>query len=136
MTSPAELVRALCAAINHKDLDGVRSVLAENVVYHNVGMEPAVGVAASVEAVAAQFAMFERIDFRILNLATTANTVLTERVDVVTVNGAAAPVPVMGAFATQNARITAWRDYFDPGLVGKLLNGDSVSELLPVVSSP
>ena len=135
MKDPQELVRALCAAINRKDLDGVRAVLAENVVYHNVGMEPAVGLEASLEAVAAQFAMFDQIEFRMLNLAATDNTVLTERVDVVTANGIVAPVPVMGAFVTENGRITAWRDYFDPGLVGRLLNGDLVSELLPALSS-
>jgi limonene-1,2-epoxide hydrolase len=131
MSSPDELVRELCAAINQKDLDAVRSLLAENAVYHNIGMAPAVGLDASLEAVAAQFAMFERIEFRILNLATVVDTVLTERVDIVTANGIDAPIPVMGTFETEGGRITAWRDYFDMGLVGRLLSGESVPDLLP-----
>ena len=43
MASAADVVRQLCAAIDRKDLAEVESLLDENVVYHNIGSEPAVG---------------------------------------------------------------------------------------------
>lgn len=80
---------------------------------------------------AAQFTMFDDIEFGIRNLATTGSTVLTERVDTVSAQSVAAPVPVMGTFEIDDGRIVAWRDYFDVALVGRLLAGEPVEELLP-----
>jgi limonene-1,2-epoxide hydrolase len=131
MTSPAEVVRAFCAAVDRKDLGAVEALLDEKVVYHNVGSEPAVGRDATLAAVKFQFDMFEPIEFRIRNLAADGDTVLTERSDVITANGITAPVPVMGTFEVRDERIVAWRDYFDMGLTGKLMSGENVDPLLP-----
>jgi len=127
----ADTVRKFCAAIDRKDLDEVEALIDENVVYHNVGAEPAVGREATLAAVKFQFDMFERISFRIRNLAADGDTVLTERVDEVTANGITAPVPVMGTFEVRDGRIVEWRDYFDMGLVGKLMAGEDASALVP-----
>ena len=132
MTSTAEVVRTFCSAIDRKDLVVVEALLDEKVVYHNIGSEPAVGREATLAAVKFQFDMFDPAEFRIRNLAVDGNTVLTERVDVVTANGIGAPVPVMGTFEVRDGRIIAWRDYFDMGLTGKLLAGEQVDSLLPV----
>jgi len=131
MTSPAEVVRQFCAGVDRKDLVAVEALLDEKVVYHNIGSEPAVGREATLAAVQFQFDMFDPIQFKIRNLAADGNTVLTERVDVVTANGIAAPVPVMGTFEVRDGRIVAWRDYFDMGLTGKLMAGEQVDSLLP-----
>ena len=125
MTSPSEVVREFCAAIDREAL------LDEKVVYHNIGSEPAVGREATLAAVKFQFDMFEPIEFRLSNLAADGDTVLTERVDVITANGITAPVPVMGTFEVRDGRIAAWRDYFDMGLTGKLMAGENVASLLP-----
>jgi limonene-1,2-epoxide hydrolase len=131
MASAGDVVREFCGAIDRKDLVRVESLLDERVVYHNVGSEPAVGRDATVAAVKFQFDMFEPIRFRIRNLAEDGNTVLTERVDEVTVNGVMAPAPVMGTFEVKDGRIMQWRDYFDMSLVGKLISGEDVGSLLP-----
>jgi limonene-1,2-epoxide hydrolase len=131
MASAGDVVREFCGAIDRKDLVRVESLLDERVVYHNVGSEPAVGRHATVAAVKFQFDMFEPIRFRIRNLAEDGDTVLTERVDEVTVNGVMAPAPVMGTFEVKDGRIMQWRDYFDMGLVGKLMSGEDVGSLLP-----
>jgi limonene-1,2-epoxide hydrolase len=127
----ADTVREFCAAIDRKDLKTVEALMAEPVVYHNVGMEPAVGRDASLAAVKFQFDSFEPISFRIRNLAADGDTVLTERVDEVTANGVMAPVPVMGTFEVSDGRIVHWRDYFDMGLTGKLMAGEDATSLLP-----
>ena len=99
----ADVVREFCAAIDRKDLAAVEALLDEDVVYHNIGTEPAVGREATLAAVKFQFDMFEPIAFRLRNLATDGAVVLTERVDEVTANGITAPVPVMGAFENRAA---------------------------------
>lgn len=131
MATAAEVVREFCAAIDRKDLATVESLLNEKVVYHNIGSEPAVGRDAALAAVKFQFDMFDPISFRIRNLVEDGTTVLTERVDEITANGIMAPVPVMGTFEVTDGRIVQWRDYFDMGLVGKLMSGEDVSALLP-----
>jgi limonene-1,2-epoxide hydrolase len=131
MTGPAEVVREFCSGVDRKDLEAVEALLDEKVVYHNIGSEPAVGRAETLAALKFQFDMFEPIAFRIRNLATAGDSVLTERVDEVTANGVTAPVPVMGTFEVRDGRIIAWRDYFDMGLTGKLLAGENVAALLP-----
>jgi len=131
MTTAADVVRDFCTAIDHKDLAAVEALLDEQVVYHNIGSEPAVGREASLAAVKFQFDMFEPIVFRIRNIASDGNTVLTERVDEITANGVMAPVPVMGTFEVRDGRIVRWRDYFDMGFVGKLMAGEDAASLLP-----
>jgi limonene-1,2-epoxide hydrolase len=131
MATAADVVRDFCAAIERKDLAAVKALLDEQVVYHNIGSEPAVGREASLAAVKFQFDMFDPIAFRIRNLAADGETVLTERVDEITANGVMAPVPVMGTFEVRAGRIVQWRDYFDMGLTGKLMAGEDAASLLP-----
>jgi limonene-1,2-epoxide hydrolase len=131
MATAADVVRDFCAAIERKDLAAVEALLDEQVVYHNIGSEPAVGREASLAAVKFQFDMFDPIAFRIRNLAADGETVLTERVDEITANGVMAPVPVMGTFEVRAGRIVQWRDYFDMGLTGKLMAGEDAASLLP-----
>ena len=131
MATAADVVRDFCSAIDRKDLAAVEALLDEDVVYHNVGSEPAIGRDASLAAVKFQFDAFDPIAFRIRNLVADGNTVLTERIDEITANGVKAPVPVMGTFEVRDGRIVQWRDYFDMGLTGKLMAGEDVSSLVP-----
>ena len=40
----------------------------------------------------------------------------------------------MGAFDLRDGKIVAWRDYFDMGLIGRLMAGEDVDRtLLPTV---
>jgi limonene-1,2-epoxide hydrolase len=131
MSTAADVVRNFCAAIDRKDLGTAESLLDEQVVYHNIGMEPAVGRDATVAALKFQFDMFDPITFRIRNLAADGDTVLTERVDEITANGVTAPVPVMGTFEVRAGRIVGWRDYFDLALTSKLMAGEDTAALVP-----
>jgi limonene-1,2-epoxide hydrolase len=97
-------------------------MLADDVVYHNIPLEPSNGIDATLEALATLFVMFEGIGFEIVHLATTGNTVLTERVDHLRTSQVEALLPVMGAFEVEAGRIVAWRDYFDVAQAGSLLS--------------
>jgi limonene-1,2-epoxide hydrolase len=130
MTSPTEVVQEFCSAFLGKDLETIERLLADEAVYHNVGMEPAVGKEASVATIKGFLDMFETLEFKTHHLAAAGDTVLTERTDVFTAGGITSPVPVMGAFTVKDGRITSWRDYFDMGLTGRLMAGEDVDPTL------
>ena len=132
MASPSDVVREFCSAFPGRDLATIERLLDDSAVYHNVGMEPAVGKDASLASIKGFFDMFESMEFKVLALAADGDTVLTERTDVLTANGVPAPLPVMGVFEVRDGRIVAWRDYFDMGLAGHLMAGEAVDpKLLP-----
>jgi limonene-1,2-epoxide hydrolase len=106
-------VRACLAALEAHDTALLRPFLADDVVYHNIPMDPAVGLQASLEFLDGFFAMFSATKVEILHLAVRGDVVLTERIDTLTMNGIAAPLPVMGTFELVDGKIRAWRDYFD-----------------------
>jgi len=133
MSTPEELVQEFCAAFATKDVDTIASLLADDVVYHNVGMAPAVGKEASVAMIQGFLDMAEKMTFEIHRIAANGDSVLTERTDTFTINGADSPVAVMGSFDLRDGKIVAWRDYFDMGLITKMMSGEAVDPaVLPV----
>ena len=117
-----------------RDREVLRPLLDQDAIYQNVGMEASRGIEAVIENVAGQWVMSaETYEFEIVNLAISGSVVLTERIDRVGVGGGVpvAPVPVMGRFEVESGKITAWCDYFDTPLVGKMLAGESVDGLTP-----
>ncbi len=119
------IVRDLCLALDKHDAEAFRLLLTDDVVYHNIPMEPAVGIDAAVTFLAGFFAMFNSTTITILNLAVRGSVVLTERVDTFTLGEKTAPLPVMGAFEIRDGQICAWRDYFDMAQVTNMLSDDT-----------
>jgi limonene-1,2-epoxide hydrolase len=113
MPSAEQVVRDFCAAAKTRDPDVLRSFFSDDVVYHNIPMEPAEGIEATMAVICMFLGMCEDLEFQVHHLASDGATVLTERTDVFTMKGKAAPLPVMGAFHVVDGKITAWRDYFD-----------------------
>lgn len=106
-------VRDCLAALESHDSERLRPFLTEDVVYHNVPIDPAVGLEAALAFLDGFFAMFTTTVVDIRHLAVRGDVVLTERVDTLTLGDTAVPLPVMGAFELRDGRICAWRDYFD-----------------------
>ena len=113
MPSAEQVVRDFCAAASTRNAEVLRAFLADDVVYHNIPMEPAEGIEAAMGVITMFVAMCDALDFEIHHLASDGSTVLTERTDTFTIKGKTAPLPVMGAFHVADGKITAWRDYFD-----------------------
>ena len=135
MSTPEEVVQEFCAAFATKDVDTITNLLADDVVYHNVGMAPAVGKEASVAMIQGFLDMAEKMTFQIHRIAANGDSVLTERTDTFTINGADSPVAVMGSFDLRDGKIVAWRDYFDMGLTTKMMSGEDVdAAVLPVIA--
>ena len=114
-------VRACLAALEAHDSALLRPFLTDDVVYHNIPLEPAVGLEATLSFLDGFFGMFTSTKVDIVHLAARDNVVLTERIDTLTMNEHVAPLPVMGAFELRDGRICAWRDYFDLAQVTTML---------------
>ena len=113
MPSAEQVVRDFCAAASTRDATVLRGFFSDDVVYHNIPMEPAEGIEATMAVIDMFLGMCDALEFQVHHLSSDGNTVLTERTDVFSINGKSAPLPVMGAFHVEDGKITAWRDYFD-----------------------
>ena len=126
-----KIVRAFCANVSDRDIATIEPLLADDIVFMNVGLEIYRGKQAVLDhfnGPKSVWRMFpDTFDFRIRNLGVTANRVYTERVDVLGVNGRDAYLPVLGIFEIENDKIKHWRDYADMLMVRRLLNGETVT---------
>src|SRR5262245_49053174 len=105
--TPEEVVSEFCAVVSKRDPELLRPLLAQNVVYQNVGTGTSRGVDDTIANVAGQWAMFPDVyEYEVVNIAAAGPVVLTERIDRVGPGGGApvAPVPVMGRFEVQDGR--------------------------------
>ncbi|KPF92939.1 hypothetical protein IP81_04970 [Novosphingobium sp. AAP83] len=109
---PIDVVLAFCRAWDRLDMDEICALLADNIHYHNVPMEPLHGKSA-VAAYLKSLDAIEACSWELLSIAASGATVLTERIDRFVVRGTAVTLPVMGAFVVENGLICQWRDYFD-----------------------
>ena len=111
---PTDIVRRFCDAWGTADLDELLSYLADDVVYHNIPLDPHHGVDEVRAAIEAFTSGVDKITFRTDNIAADGNVVLTERVDSFFIpGGKVIDIPVMGTFEVADGKIAAWRDYFD-----------------------
>ena len=120
MPNAEEVVRDFCAAASTRDAAVLRAFFSDDVVYHNIPMEPAEGIDATMAVIDMFLGMCDALEFEVHHLASDGTTVLTERTDIFTIKGKSAPLPVMGAFQVVDGKITAWRDYFDMAQVTAL----------------
>jgi limonene-1,2-epoxide hydrolase len=114
-------VRACMAALEAHDTEAMASLMTDDVVYHNIPMDPAVGLEAARAFLDGFFGMFTGTTVEIRHLAVADGVVLTERIDTFTMGGKQAPLPVMGTFELRDDKICAWRDYFDLAQVTAML---------------
>ena len=133
MSKPIEVAREFCDLMAKRDIEAVRPYLADNVVYQNTGMPASVGIGAVLESLGGQFAMFpDSYEYRMQHIVADGGVVMTERLDMIKgPDGALHGVPVMGTFVVRDSKITRWTDYFDTGLIGKMMTGEDYSALVP-----
>ena len=128
-----QVVQQFCDGMVNRDAEALRPLLADDVVYQNVGMEAADGIDATVAALAFQFEMFpDSYEYQTINVVADDNLVMNERLDFVRgSDGNKHGLPVMGTFVVKDGKITRWTDYWDSALIGKMLSGEDHSALVP-----
>lgn len=119
--TPTEVVHSFVAAWNANDLERILAHLHEDVIYHNVPVEPLRGRDA-VRTYLESKGGFDRVHWKVLAIAAAGNKVLTERVDDFTLGGIDVSLPLMGIFEIEDGSIRAWRDYFDLGMYRRQLD--------------
>lgn len=108
------LVRGFLDAWTTRDLDTICSAFADNAVYHNVPVDPIVGISAIRGVFQAFLDAFTEAKLDIVTLAAAPGLALVERVDHFTLNdGGKVELPVTGVFVTENGKVTRFSDYFD-----------------------
>jgi limonene-1,2-epoxide hydrolase len=132
MTS-TQLVQEFCDLMAKRDPELLRPYLAETVVYQNTGMPASVGVDDVVANLAAQFGMFpDSYEYETINCVGNDEVVMNERLDKVTgPDGNVHALPVMGTFVVHDGKITRWTDYWDSGLIAKMMSGAEYADLVP-----
>jgi limonene-1,2-epoxide hydrolase len=108
------VVAAFIAAIERKDVDAAVGMLADDVSYENVPMQPIVG-ATTVKVVLSSFLdAASEVSWPVRRELADGNVVMNERLDRFKIGDGWLELPVAGVFEVNaDGRITLWRDYFD-----------------------
>ena len=114
MNDAERVVRDFLTAWPRKDVDELMSFFAPDAVYHNVPVKPLVG-AAAIRGAFQGFCdmMNEGIELDVLNVTSSGDVVMAERIDRFRWNGRRLDLPVCGVFEVRNGKIAKFRDYFD-----------------------
>lgn len=113
--TPQETVEAFIGHWNSGNMEAMFAMCGEDVVWHNIPMEPIPNKAVMRGVVDDFMANIASCDWQIHAIAANGSTVLTERTDIFHFkDGRRAAIRVMGTFDIgADGRITGWRDYFD-----------------------
>jgi limonene-1,2-epoxide hydrolase len=113
------VVASLADAWAAMDIDRIMGHFTDDIVYHNMPMEPAEGPEAVRATIEGFLGMAESIVFETRLEVSEGDVVMNERVDTFVIGGNETPIRVMGVFELRDGRIARWRDYFDmAGLTG------------------
>ncbi|MEM8800827.1 MAG: limonene-1,2-epoxide hydrolase family protein [Pseudomonadota bacterium] len=101
---------------NRMDIEAIVADADENILYHNIPMDPVIGKVAFRATISPLLRMATHTNWETPLIAETASgEVLTERVDTfVLATGGEVTIRVMGVFEwTATGKLAKWRDYFD-----------------------
>jgi limonene-1,2-epoxide hydrolase len=108
----ARTVENFLYALQAEDFDTADSLLADNIVWQNVGW-PTLRGRDRIMKVFRRGQGRAGFEVKIHRIAADGNTVLTERTDVLIFGRVRLQFWVCGTFEVHGGRITLWRDYFD-----------------------
>ncbi len=113
-TEPAEIVRSFLLALQAGELDEALALLADDVVYTNVSL-PTIRGRARIDRLFRPGLERGRAGFRVHfhAVATSGQTVLTERTDALIFGPIEQRLWVYGRFDVVDGQIVLWRDSFD-----------------------
>jgi|SRR5690242_17841520 limonene-1,2-epoxide hydrolase len=112
-TDSERIVDEFCKTWSTLNIDKVMEFFTDDAVYHNIPLAAARGKAEIRKTIDGFMPGTTKVEFKILNTASTGNVVFNERIDSFVVNGRHIAVPVTGVFELGGGKIKAWRDYFD-----------------------
>ena len=97
------------------DATELASFFTEDGIYHNMPAQPVQG-RANVEGLIRGFsAAWTETTWDVLNIMSSGNVVIAERLDRTKAGDKSVDLPVVGVFEFEEGKIKVWRDYFDQG---------------------
>lgn len=114
-STPERIVDAFIAAIERRDIEAAVALLADDISYENMPIEPVRGRDNVRQVLEGFLAPATAVDWRIVDQFASGSTVVNERVDRFQINGGWLELPVAGFFRVVDGCIVLWRDYFDMG---------------------
>jgi limonene-1,2-epoxide hydrolase len=108
-----ETVQTFLAALAASDVDRALSYCSPDIVYQNVPLPPARGIAEFEKQMRFFAKLAESFEVTTHHIAANGSIVLTERTDAFTLRGGRAAFWVCGTFEVKGGKITLWRDSFD-----------------------
>ncbi|MFV8052632.1 limonene-1,2-epoxide hydrolase family protein [Mycobacterium sp. 48b] len=105
-------VETFLNALQDQDLETAENLLAQNLVYQNVGMPTIYGRARTMKLFRSMQGK-AGFEVKIHRIAADGAAVLTERTDALVLGPLRMQFWVCGVFEVHEGRITLWRDYFD-----------------------
>ncbi|MGA2163931.1 MAG: limonene-1,2-epoxide hydrolase family protein [Solirubrobacteraceae bacterium] len=130
-TAPKQVVERFLDLLRATDIDGAAELLAQDVVYVNVGL-PTVHGRERVRRLLRATLGLEGAGFEVYlhTISASGTSVLTERTDVMKFGRLRIQFWICGRFDVRDGQIVLWRDYFDQlnfwvatarGLLGTIL---------------
>lgn len=111
-SSAARTVQRFVQALQERDSGAAEAILAEDVVWKNVGY-PALRGRDRILRLLLTGGDISRFEVKIHRIAAANDTVLVERTDAMVVGWFRLQFWVWAAFELHDGRIAVWRDYFD-----------------------
>ena len=108
----ASTVERFLYALQAQDFGTVDALLADDVVYQNVGL-PTINGRARVMKIMRGMEGKMGFEVKFQRNVAEGSTVLNERTDAIILGPLRLQVWVCGVFEVEDGRITLWRDYFD-----------------------
>tara|TARA_R110000787_G_scaffold3020_8_gene12004 strand:+ start:27650 stop:28048 length:399 start_codon:yes stop_codon:yes gene_type:complete len=113
MSDSKQQVLDFIDAWNRLDYDAIYAAMADDIFYHNIPMEPCVGIDAVKAFFDGSGMGSDGAEWIVHHIVAEGDTVLTERTDKFRINGRWIAIRVMGTFEMHDGKIAKWRDYFD-----------------------
>jgi len=116
MQSKKDTVREFCAAWDSLDVNKISSLMTQDVVYHNMPIEPLKGLEQVMGFIGGFLETTTSCQFKIVTLVADEDRVVTERLDSFGFKKGKdlAGLPVLGIFEFDDSgKICSWREYWD-----------------------
>jgi limonene-1,2-epoxide hydrolase len=113
-TAAEELVERFAATWERGDVEEMLAFFADDAVYHNIPLQPAVGIDAIREHMSDFYGKLDSgIRPEVHHQLADGPLVMMERTDHFAANGQDVSLPICGVFEIEDGRIKHWREYFD-----------------------
>jgi len=113
MNDNEQIIRNFIEAWSRLDAAEIAGYFADDGVYYNMPAAPVTGRENVENFIRAFSESWTETTWDLLNIASTGDVVIAERLDRTRAGDKSVDLPCVGVFELEAGRIKVWRDYFD-----------------------